>query len=146
MNRTFILDLGLFEERCGSIEWSEKIIRPLLEILAYANAQVLACGMIPPLYRSGVRYMQEPPDKEIFSAIPQVLARGGGDCDDLAAWRVAELRKAGEPAQYRILKFESNDGRLTYHIQVRRKIKSFLGWIDGPVEDPSQILGMKGSA
>lgn len=80
MNRTFILDLGLFEPRCGSIEWSEKIIRPLLEMLAYANGEVLKCGIIPPLYQSGVRYGLEPPDKEIFSAIPKVLAQGWGDC------------------------------------------------------------------
>lgn len=159
----FILDLGLFEDRCGSVDWSEAIVWDLLRVLCYANRRVLECGNIPPLYESGVRYMTDAESpywkkllpnlgKEIFMAIPAILRDGGADCEDLSSWRVAELRHAGEGTwpvrvdareQFVMRKWQTDDG-LLYHIQVQR-----LGWdpVNGAwykadVEDPSRILGM----
>lgn len=100
---------------------------------------------VPPLYSSGVRYENEPPWKfdgrpaEEFACIPIVLARGFGDCDDLSPWRVAELRRAGEPAKIRIqwkrkTLANGTKGRKYFHIVVRRA--------NGDIEDPSAKLGM----
>ncbi len=93
---------------------------------------------VPLLYESGVRYREEPWNAkgarvEEFADIPTVLARKWGDCDDLAPWRVAELRAMGEPAKIRITWKTLPSGRL-FHVVVRRA--------DGSVEDPSRILGM----
>lgn len=98
MKRTLVLDLGLFEPRCGSVEWSEGIVFNLLRTLAYANLQILECAgnRLPPIYGSGVRWKKEPPDEELFATIPRILKDGHADCEDLAAWRLAELWFLGE--------------------------------------------------
>ena len=85
--------------------------------------------IIPPLYRSRVRYQRE--IGEQWQTIKEVLANGYGDCEDLAAWRVAELQSAGERAQIRL----TRRGRI-WHVTVVRG--------DGRFEDPSRILGMTG--
>lgn len=147
--RTFILDLGLFEPRCGSVDDSEEIMMDLLRILVFANERVLACdARVPPLYKSGVKYISEPKNKEIFMSIPAILRERGADCEDLAAWRVAELRMLGERAidprdQFRVLKMVAPTGGLLYHVQVQRLLSSGDGhWYKGPVEDPALNLGM----
>lgn len=111
-------------------------VRPILEALVEINRLYLRSHHVPPLYRSGVRYEQEPADgkPEEFAAIPQVLSRGWGDCDDLAPWRVAELQEAGEKASIRITWKRRRGGSRLYHVLVRRA--------DGRIEDPSRILGM----
>lgn len=91
----------------------------------------------PPLYRSGVRYAEEPFGYESWPNIPVILRRGAGDCEDLVAWRVAELRAQGIPARpswnFRDLSGPHGEYRL-YHIRA---------WIPGVgFEDPSRILGM----
>jgi hypothetical protein len=111
-------------------------VKPLLDALVLVNRLYLRTHHVPPLYRSGVRYKQEPDDgtPEEFAAIPEVLRRGWGDCDDLAPWRVAELQEAGERARVRITWRRRGNGRRLYHVVVRRG--------DGRVEDPSRLLGM----
>lgn len=131
--RMLILDIGFFEPRCGSTEGSDRRLFQLLEIVADANRDVLACGKVPPLYRSGVRYIPEPADKEVFMAIPAVLAHGGADCEDLAAWRVAELRALGIDARFVVDRFVRPDGVPGRHIRV---------FHSGRFEDPSARLGM----
>lgn len=61
---------------------------------------------------------------------------GAANCEDLAAWRCAELQvRAGENAWPTFIwKIRPNGGYL-YHIQVKRE--------DGSIEDPSRALGMK---
>lgn len=121
--------------------------------------------IIPPLYLSGVRYREEPPGHEDWIDAPGVLQQGHADCEDLAAWRAAELRVAGrmdptgrlaalgycdvEP----VIKWQwiprellerqgypkdklPRDGVWLVHCVVR--------WPDGRIEDPSKILGMGG--
>lgn len=83
----------------------------------------------PALYTSGVRYKREFP-REQWDTAPMVLAAREGDCEDLAAWRAAELRvREGIPA--RAIPLRTRNG---WHIVVQT----------GParIEDPSRRLGM----
>lgn len=111
-------------------------IKPFLEGLVTANLLYLATHHVPLLYKSGVRYQEEPPGTvEEFAGIPVIIARGWGDCDDLAPWRCAELRRSGEKAKIRLTwRQPVPGGRKEFHVQVRRE--------DGRIEDPSLILGM----
>jgi hypothetical protein len=89
----------------------------------------------PPLYTAGVRWQKETPthgghNEERFLTIPLVRMLGWGDCDDLAAWRAAELQRSGERA--RAVVYAVRPG--LWHVVVRRG--------DGSIEDPSTRLGM----
>lgn len=115
------------------------LIMPLLEACVRMNQQILRVYQVPPLYKAGVRYQEEPADQgfEEFALVPQVYARHWGDCDDLATWRCAELREQGERATIRVVWKNPSIGGLRhrlYHVIVRRA--------DRTVEDPSKILGM----
>lgn len=93
---------------------------------------------LPLLYDSGVRYIPEPEGEERWQDILSVIADGGADCEDLATWRVAELRDRGLAARpaWRHRRVASNDtGKeySMYHIVV---------WTPQGIEDPSQKLGM----
>lgn len=89
----------------------------------------------PLLYHSGVVYQREPPGQDDWDPVPIVLERGNGDCEDLAAWRCAELIRLGESASAIPKLVQSNpDGTKLYHILVRRG--------NGTIEDPSRKLGM----
>lgn len=93
--------------------------------------EAAAAGSLPPqLYHSGVRYRFQP-GRERFRDYQQVLARRFGDCDQLCAWRVAELRMQGKRAK-----------------AVPRWVKPDLMHVvvvypGGKVEDPSKLLGMR---
>lgn len=114
----------------------------------------LSGDVIPPLYASGILYEEELPGHEDWYDVPTALRiRRHVDCEDLAAWRTAELRVAGigvEP----VIKWQWIDreqmisqgypesklpdrGVWLVHCCVR--------WPDGSIEDPSKILGMGGS-
>lgn len=73
---------------------------------------------------------------EHFREIPRIIENGGGDCDNLAAWRAAELRELGIQAKPYITWRKRPDGGYTYHVIVL--------WPDGSSEDPSLLLGMGG--
>jgi hypothetical protein len=75
---------------------------------------------------------------EHFREIPRILEHCGGDCDNVAAWRCAELRELGISAKPYITWRKRPDGGTTYHVIVR--------WPDGSSEDPSLLLGMGGSS
>lgn len=85
-------------------------------------------GALPPLYESGVVYRPESPDT--WSTADLVLARGWGDCEDLTAWRVAELRARGVGAVGDVYRVRPGQ----WHAVVQLP--------DGSVEDPSLRLGM----
>lgn len=114
------------------------------EALVLVNVTYLATSQVPWLYESGVRYRRDEeragalPD--IWSDVPTILERGFGDCEDLACWRVAELRTVGRTARIGIA-------------AQRRPTLEPLGWgfhvtvekLSGTVwktEDPSVALGM----
>lgn len=107
---------------------------------------------VPPLYASGVYYEEDPPGREDWRDCYTVLKRGKGDCDNLVAWRVAELNAAGIAAEP-VIKYQQvpkavmvqmghptemvpEDGILMIHCSVRHP--------DGRIEDVSKNLGMGG--
>lgn len=98
----------------------------------------------PALYQSGVRYK---PEKHRTSAlgktvqygeewqtIPWVIYRGYGDCEDLGAWRAAELNRKGIRALPFIKIRRMPTGFWRAHVVVQHP--------DGRIEDPSAKLGM----
>ena len=124
------------------------VIKALLDAQVRNNLVFLSLHPgTPQLYAAGVRYKPEPnymfngKPAEEFAAIPIVLERKNGDCDDLAPWRCAELIHAGERAKIRVQwrarrNADGSQGRKYFHIVVRRA--------DGTIEDPSALLGMNG--
>ena len=99
-----------------------------LAALTALDEQLLAAGAIPPLYRSGTRYRRERPD--VWTTADICYRRGYGDCEDLAAWRCAELRRQGILAT--VVAREMRP----------RKFHAVVRWPDGRIEDPSKRLGM----
>jgi hypothetical protein len=117
---------------------------------------------IPPLYKSGVRYKEDPPGEENWKDCLAVMKDGHADCDRLVSWRVAELRAQGIQADP-IIKWQQvpketmiglghpphmvpDNGISMVHVCV-----GFPGWQkygleNNPlVEDPSKNLGMGGN-
>jgi hypothetical protein len=147
-------------------------IKPLLDALVMDNMLFLRLNHAPPLYKSGVRYREEPTtiitfadgrqqQVEEFASLPIVFGRKWGDCDDLAPIRAAELRNKGEEATIRIQWKKQPSGRKLYHIVVRRppnisdfnpnfmvKLTSMVNGrpqVTSIIEDPSRALGMPSS-
>ena len=72
---------------------SEWTLLQLLDALVKTNRSELRTSRIngrkiPPLYKAGVRYAREQGTEEWKDCV-NVLLDGYGDCEDLAAWRVA---------------------------------------------------------
>lgn len=112
---------------------SRATLAAALEGLTATNYCLLARSRkAPALYASGVRYQREPRGREQWQTAPQVLRAGFGDCEDLAAWRAAELRIQGIPAKATVIR----TGPKMFHAVVQHP--------DGSIEDPSRRLGMKG--
>lgn len=109
-----------------------EVLCQLFEI-ALPQAQ-LEAKKLPPLYKSGVKYISQAPNACAFRCPQDVYDRKGGDCKQLVLWKLAELRNAGEPAKPRIIWLADKAG-LRAHAQVRRADRS--------IEDPSMVLGMK---
>ena len=101
-----------------------------LEGLTRLNVALMGATNYPPLYSAGVRYKTEP--REVWRHVADVLAEGWGDCEDLSAWRAAELRITGEDPGASVATYKS--GARRYHAIVERS--------DGTIEDPSRELGM----
>jgi hypothetical protein len=89
---------------------------------------------LPPLYESGIVYRREPRGREWWESAADILGLvvdRSGDCEDLAAYRAAELRYfEDEMAIVRVLR----TSRGTFHAVVERE--------DGEIEDPSRIVVM----
>jgi hypothetical protein len=135
---TIDFQLSSFDDPLLGHAANQRVIDALLRVLVLADVEWLRRHPeAPHLYESGIRYVQEPAARELFADIPTVLARGFGDCDDLATWRAAELRvRFRQPADvFTTLEIDSG-GNPLYHVLVR----SPLG-----VEDPSSMLGMNWS-
>lgn len=107
-----------------------------IEGLTRINQRILSAarnvgGHVAPLYQSGVRYKREP--RDVWRHIGDVYKSGWGDCEDLAAARVSQLRVSGEDPRSYVAVYQSGPRR--YHAIVARG--------DGSTEDPSRRLGMK---
>jgi hypothetical protein len=77
---------------------------------------------------------------ERFRDIGRIIENGGGDCDNLAAWRVAELRQAGIEAMSYMTNRRRMDGGTTYHALVLWPPFANVPYVTS--EDPSLLLGM----
>lgn len=117
------------------------VIGLMLENMAWLRAY----PQTPDLYSAGVIYKPESQKKdakgniteygETWQTIPWVLYRGYGDCEDLGAWRAAELRqKYGIRALPYIKVKQMPGGFWRAHVVVQ--------WPGGKIEDPSAKLGM----
>lgn len=151
--RQIVIQLDQFQPIAGNnYRWSEMLIHQLLDVMVFANAVLLRCHPeIPSIYELGrqgiIRYQREPPGLELFNGILQVIRDGGGDCDDLASARVAELQVRGskyypngEPAKIHLVRFDQPGKGLLYHVQVLRAPTPEAP--KGFIEDPSVVLGM----
>lgn len=119
--------------------YSDRQLLGLLNGLAFASLEDLREAReigrpLPLLYKAGVRYSREAAGKEEWQLPTTTLRKGFGDCEDLAAWRTAELWMLGESGARMFLKRVNPRLR---HIQVLRA--------DGTIEDPSKKLGMGGA-
>ncbi len=90
----------------------------------------------PGLYDAGVRYLREGLP-ELWLDVPNILKRGGDDCEGLSGWRAAELRIAGKDANPILRRFLKRDGGIMYHCLV--EISTPSGYV---YDDPSARLGM----
>jgi hypothetical protein len=113
-----------------------RVLGLLLEALVAANIEYLGiCPSTPSLYESGVVYEEEPEERENWQDIPETLGLGNGDCEDLACWRIAELRFRAKEHATPFIRWREVGTRTVYHIAVLRT--------DGTIEDPSRLLGMR---
>lgn len=116
----------------------ERIDQPVLdaalEAVTRLNESMLRAGEIPTFQQAvhRVRWQPEPPGQEHFDHAGVVLARGHGDCDDLAPWHAASLRATGVDPGAIATVYESGPKR--WHAVVQRS--------DGQLEDPSAAAGM----
>lgn len=110
------------------------LVRLAVKLLVHANrAYLRSHPHTPSLYDAGVRYRREPDDQENYQDIARTLQNRAGDCEDLVAWRLAELQEAGEDAHLVVREFRI-DADTMFHILVSRA--------SGEIEDPSARLGM----
>jgi len=101
-------------------------------ILTDASIEDIITGHAPPWRAARVRYRREGPrTTEDWARAARVAARGWGDCEDLAAYRAADLIVSGVPAAVRA--YLARDGR-TIHVVVELA--------DGTILDPSRARGM----
>lgn len=125
-------EIGLF-----GAEVSPDVLAQAIEAMAMSLYQIdLLCLQympgLPPLYRSGVRYVQEEKGAERWMDIPRVLELKRGDCEDLASWRAAELTMAGIPSRP-VVSYQVHGNEILFHVQTRTPFG---------IEDPSRVLGM----
>lgn len=125
-------------------QYSARTIYHLVWALVEINMDQLSIETdppIPPLYDSGVKYENVRHDEngnevdDFWQDIFTSYARKAADCEDLVAWRIAELRMRGIDAKPYITQYLLPNGDQKFHIRVV--------WPNGFIEDPSKILGMK---
>jgi hypothetical protein len=107
-------------------------VETVLRALARLSYEQMQAHPLPPLYASGVRYARER-GREDWQTAHETFSKKRGDCEDLAAWRCAELWVLGEK-DADVHCYAPRPGLI--HCVVRRA--------DGRLEDPSKRLGMKG--
>lgn len=114
----------------------ETVLRLMLEALIAANVAYLRANpQTPWLYASGVTYEEEDDEDDDWNDIPETQRLRVGDCEDLSAWRIAELRVREQEAAIPRVTIEASGSRVLYHVSVKRA--------DGRLEDPSRLLGMR---
>ncbi len=107
-----------------------------LESVTRATEPLVARKLVPTAMtaiRAGkLKWKPEPPGDEHFDLPFTTLARGWGDCDDLAPHHAASLRATGEDPGARAIVQKSGPNR--WHAVVERS--------SGSIDDPSRAAGM----
>lgn len=147
------------------------VLNQALEGLVRVNAAMLIAGLlvgrpVPPLYRSPLRYKQEPPGREWWQTVADNQAVPHADCEDLASHKTGELRVAPlvllsirlgdvKSALAAIGGGDFHDGidaviagdlypaRAFCKRTGKRTYHALVEHPDGRIEDPSIALGMK---
>lgn len=90
---------------------------------------------LPPLYAAGVRWKNRPHDN--WRRADMIAVSGWGDCEGIASWRAAELRKG------RGVYGEFDPGaRVNCYHTGPKKYHAIVMRGDDTIEDPSVVLGM----
>jgi len=114
------------------------VLDSALEAVTRLNQSMLGNGEVIPfdraLKRFNIKWAPEPPGQEHFDHAKTVIARGWGDCDDLAPYHAASLRHSGEDPKAKAIVYKSGPQR--WHAVVERG--------DGTIDDPSLRAGMPG--
>jgi hypothetical protein len=116
------------------------ILYSMLDALVLADTLYLQSNPgAPGVYQANLVYQPEEIGHDDWRDVPSILDHGGGDCEDLACFRVAELRvRTGENCKpyvsWQLVQSQKYGTFTLYHIRVQRA--------DGSIEDPSKILGM----
>jgi len=112
------------------------VLDAALESVTRLNESLLKTGSVPTakeaIKKHGIRWQPEPPGEEHFDHAGTVMARGHGDCDDLAPHHAASLRHTGEDPGAKAIVYKS--GPMRWHAVVQRS--------DGTIDDPSRWAGM----
>jgi hypothetical protein len=112
-----------------------EVLDAALEVPTRMNELMIKRGDVPPWEEAlarGVEWRPEPPGAERFDHAATVLARGWGDCDDLAPYKAATLRVSGEDPGAQAVVMRTGPQR--WHAVVMRS--------DGSIDDPSVDAGM----
>ncbi len=120
------------------------LLKSLTDWNVWSMRDALSQGrQVPSLYaaaRAGaIRYIEEDYNSvhpEDWLDWQEVLIQHGGDCEDLACYRAAELIVSGEQATAMFARKILRNGQTMIHIIVKRG--------NGQLEDPSRLLGMPG--
>lgn len=130
-------DAGLLEYLDPAM--SAEVIQALLRVLVQCNLEYLRQNpRTPHPYQSGAWYVKEKNGLEDWRDIPRILLNRGGDCEDLACYLAAWEQFRGVHAEP-VVKWRTYPaGNTVFHIVVR--------YPNGYIEDPSKLLGMRGSA
>lgn len=113
-----------------------RVVELTIEALATANVAQMRANAFPALSSGSIRYDIEE-SQELFDDATTLAARRSGDCDDLAAYRLAELWVAGEVRARARVRWQSDPSQEIpwgFHALVMRA--------DGSIEDPSLECGM----
>jgi len=121
-------------------------VRPTMHVTSNAELEALVFGLatashrqltdpklsgkIPPLYTSKIRYRLEPYGRERWQTALETARLGEGDCEDLVAYRLAELWRDGVKAVPHVYTVRPG----LRHVVIRHR--------DGSLEDPSRARGM----
>ena len=113
-----------------------RVVTLLIEALATANMAQMRANAFPSLQTRAIRYDLEE-SQELFDDATLVLSRRSGDCDDLAAYRLAEVWLEGDHGARAYVRWQpdpTNEIPWGFHAMVQRG--------NGQIEDPSTALGM----
>ena len=117
---------------------TESTLGAALEASTQVAQKQVEDGNVPPIEdainNGQVKWKPEPADQgfEGFDLPEDVMKRGWGDCDDLAAWRAGELRATGEDPDAKATVYQSGriaTTRSSRAVTARKKIRrAGQGW------------------